>query len=200
MPRFDIGPAAEFESRNGGIGTGGLVRNGFLEDDEGVWSWQRPALGFGQAAPFSGTALGMLVLGDTLYGVGVSSNGIASSFVVAVPQLTPFTINIGRIGTGSQDDVVAGYFEGAMGALNPSTWRSAVVSALVVGGPNQVLGTSVLSVYGTVSANHFTGVHLQGNTLYTAHASFSVVGGFSGWTWSSLLMGTSTGIHTGAFW
>lgn len=84
-PRFDIGPAAKFQSRDGGLGTGGLIRNGFLEKAPGgVWSWQRPALAPGNGAPFIGTALGMLVLGGTLYGVGVGTVGTASSWTIQI--------------------------------------------------------------------------------------------------------------------
>ena len=194
MPRFDIGPAAEFESRDGGVGTGGLVRNGFLEEDEGVWSWQRPALAPGMAAPFSGTALGMLVLGTTLYGIGVATSGTASSYTIT-PGSTPFVLNVGRVGTSTLDDVVAGFLSGVLGGLSPSTWKGAPVAVLVSGGTTQVLATTILAFSGSVASNFITGLTLQGQTFRTATAVYSTIG----WIWPSVLISTSTGTYTGRF-
>ena len=81
MPRFDIGATAKFQSRDGGITKGGLVRNGFTEKKgkDSVWSWMRPALGTRVAAPGTSSGMGFFRHGTQLY--GMVSNGTASSYI-----------------------------------------------------------------------------------------------------------------------
>lgn len=192
MPRFDIGPAAEFESRDGGIGTGGLVRNGFLEEDEGVWSWQRPALSSGQAAPFSGTALGMLVLGTGLYGLG--HNGTASSFTIEIKfntSATLFTLVAGTIDGG----VFGRDTPPPVGSVDPASWKGLSVAQLFsdTGGSPYTR----LAFEGSMSTSSLTAFSVGVSTLTLAAGSAHPSG--TAWQWGGVAIIPTGGIHTGAF-
>jgi hypothetical protein len=81
VPRFDLGDVCKFQSPFGGLSTGGLIRNGFIEPGTaGPWVWPRPALSLRQATPATGTALGLVVVGTALY--GILHNGTATSYTV----------------------------------------------------------------------------------------------------------------------
>lgn len=82
--RFDLGAASRFQSRDGGITKGGLVRNGFIEakGTQGVWSFQRPALGTKATTTFTGSGLGLFLIGTGLF--GVTNNGTAQSWSVTL--------------------------------------------------------------------------------------------------------------------
>ena len=79
--RFDIGAVSKFQSREGGLDKGGLVRNGFTEKKgtNSVWSWMRPALGTEVSAPGTSTGLGFFRAGTQLF--GMVTQGTASSYV-----------------------------------------------------------------------------------------------------------------------
>lgn len=83
MARFDLVAAAPLESRDGTVNKGGMIRNGFVEKDEdGLWGWQRPALGSATPAPISGSGFGLIQHGTTLYGVGAATSGTTTTWTV----------------------------------------------------------------------------------------------------------------------
>lgn len=192
MPRFDIGPAAEFESRDGGLGTGGLIRNGFVEKAPGgVWSWQRPGLAPGQAAPFTGTALGMLALGTSLYGIG--NNGTATSFTIVIPRPTSFTLVAGLMGTSP---VTYGYITPSVGSLSPASWNGATVG--LISSSNI---TAAVLLLGSYASTFLKSVRVGGVIAYTAVATYSYNGTTSQtyWAWPGLNLVPAPGSYSGAF-
>jgi len=192
MPRFDIGPAAEFESRDGGLGTGGLIRNGFVEKAPGgVWSWQRPGLAPGQAAPFTGTALGMLALGTSLYGIG--NNGTATSFTIIIPRPTSFTLVAGLMGTSP---VTYGYITPFVGSLSPASWNGATVGIF-----SSTPSATGLTLSGSYAQTFLKSVRVGGNTVFTATATYSYAGTLNQtvWSWGGSVLIPAAGNYSGAF-
>lgn len=207
-PRFDIGSASKFQSRDGGLGTGGQIRNGFVEKAPGgLWSWQRPGLAPGQTAPFSGTAMGLLVLGTDLYGVGVETSGTASSFSIRFTTgTTPFTLVAATgahvVGTFTSP---AGGFLGGNGSVTPGTWNGASVVELFgyIGKPTPpvVDPGSVLTLAGSRASNFLTTVRVGTVGKQTVAAAVSYSGGNTTWLWtgSPIFAGGGTGTFTGGF-
>ena len=85
-PRFDLILASDFQSRDGGITKGGLVRNGFVERDQDKepWLWQRPALGTKAAAPLTGAGLGLFFVSTVLWGMYGTGTGTTTSQTVTI--------------------------------------------------------------------------------------------------------------------
>jgi hypothetical protein len=83
MPRFDIRAVVGLEKR--AKGTGGVLFNGFAD---GEVVYRRPGLLLGEAAPFSGTALGLVQVGNSLYSILSSSGSTA-------PQSWKITLSFG---------------------------------------------------------------------------------------------------------
>ena len=193
MPRFDLAKESTFQSRDGGVSKGGLVRNGFTErDGEGAWSWQRPALGSGEAAPFSGQGLGMFVWGTNLYAMYFPAGGTATSGNVLTGGA--FTLTAGTH-TGGNNEI--GYISPAgIGTINPSTIRGHFVSNLY---SNTMTGTNRATWFGygttPVSAGRFSSLVLGTTTLGTSSAAINTVGTTAFWAWigSYVPPGVSTG-------
>lgn len=210
--RFDISEASKLQSRDGGITKGGLVRNGFVETNKaGRWNWQRPALGSGAAAPFSGRGLGLYIVGtgtsEVLWGLFHAGTGAAVATSGAV------TLGANNITWNAQDvlgGIIYGY-EGVyynQGSISPTSWFGRPNMWLYVNTSGSgytelgLLGSSasgksalqILSLNGTavtgVAAATFTVMlATQGTTQITV----------SNWTWPGYRPITGTGIYTGFF-
>lgn len=205
MPRFDIGPAAEFESRDGGLGTGGLIRNGFLEADKGgVWSWQRPGLAHGMTAPFTGTAMGLLLLGTELYGVGVETSGTASSYRITFGTSSFSLVAVEGTFTSGTTTIPAYGLKAGAGSVSPGTWNGAVVVELFgqLGkpAPPTIDPESYLTLAGSRAAGFISTVRVGSTTKQTSAASVSYAGGNTTWRWTgSPIFAGSTGTFAGGY-
>lgn len=201
--RFDMGPASDLQSRDGLTSKGGLIKNGFVEKDRdgAVWSWQRPGLYTGTAAPFTGTALGLILHGGTLYGVakgtGVST---ATSFSITLrPGPNRFTLYAGTV-----DSTNFGYNSalhgGPAGNISPLVWGTFTVGGLYVYnvGTASNLGAHLL-LDGASSQSALTSLKIGATTLAGAAATFVGTGGFGHWTWANLYPYQGPGVYNGSF-
>lgn len=220
--RFDLFEAGRLESREGSLAKGAVTYNGFMEVDaeKERWSWQRPALKSGMAAPFSGQALMLLALGGTETGTGTGTDGEA--FLRGV-----FGISFGT-GTGTNTGattwtvkppppgiafvLVAGNLGGlargystSVGALTPSSVNGVAVATFGVLNPINPTGVSRMVLQGTQGQSFFTWIRVGTNTLFTSTASFTPAGTSSGanttWQWPPrLYSGTAIpSTYTGAY-
>lgn len=196
LKRFDLGALSSLQSRDGSVSKGGLTRNGFVEKDgESVWSWQRPALGSGDAAPFAGSGLGMFIVGTTLY--GMFSAGTATSRAVTFYG-TSFSLVAGTH-TGGDNEI--GYFVSgttSVGSLAPPSLLKQTVNALEYNGS---AGTRTLFSFGTavLSSTAFSFLVIGTTTLARSTATYGTAAygttAAATWRWggSYVPSGTTTG-------
>lgn len=204
--RFDIGAAAPLQSRDGGLTKGGQIRNGFVEKaPDGVWSWQRPALATSMAAPITGTGLGLIPYGGSLYGVIRGTSGTATTYVTTRAGTTAFSLlaEYSVTGTTSSGQVqsILGYSP-LGGTLGPSTWKGQTVGVLAAV-DNADTGASAfnLSFLGSLASPPINRFTLGGGTYILSQASYSYDGtnNLSLWNWSFPGAITAPGTYTGAF-
>lgn len=213
MPRFDIGPAAPLQSRDGSLSKGGQIRNGFLEKDQDgkVWSWQRPALDTGVAAPFTGNGLGLYLVGTVLWGAystGGTSGGVAyrvgyatntntatTAITIALKSnATFFTVSYNATGTAY-----------APSTLAPNTWRGQVVTDIHYSYQTLTSGTSVTAPHahvtaaGMIAKNFYRYLHLNGVTWGFSTSSYGVSSGNTDWVWWGTPPALPEGTYTGGF-
>ena len=197
--RFDIGAAAPFQSRDGGLTKGGLHKNGFVEKSpDGVWSWQRPALATSMAAPVVGSGLGLIPYGSSLY--GVISNGTATTYLYA--RGTTTSTNQFILGGGTGIDGTSTYIGfdlvglGGFGSVTPSTVSGRLVNFLYYFnnktffsfGTSVALSTGLSSLQlGTVTLSTSSGTFV-GTSFYSTYTA-----GYWYWGGSFVAGGTSTG-------
>lgn len=197
--RFDIGAAAPLQSRDGGLDKGGLIRNGFVEKaPDGVWSWQRPALATGMAAPFAGTGLALIPYGGTLY--GVISNGTATTYLFIRGTATStnrFTL-VGGTGVDGTSTYIGfdSYGLGGFGSITPGTVSGRFVNFLYYFngktffsfGTTVALATGLSSLQiGTVTLSTASGV-FAGTYFISTYTT-----GYWQWNGSFVSGGTATG-------
>lgn len=185
--RFDISVESRFESRDGGITKGGLVKNGFSEVDGAGerWANMRPALATGVTAGIPG-GLGLFLVGSTLYGMGTSGSW------QVVLGATPFTLDAQDAGGG-----VFEFRRGVDGTLTPSTWSGKAVDVLgaqFFGGT----GNFFLEVPGTLSQSIWGTIVMNGSPFRTSTATFTVSGGVTSWRWDTAPFST-VGTYAGSF-
>lgn len=194
MPRFDIGATAKFQSRDGGITKGGLVRNGFLEfsGKDTVWSWMRPALATSVEAPFTGSGLGLFKVGTTLYGMGFKGTGAVgtaqSEAVTFSTSTTAFTLVAGSAATSFG-------FAAGIGSITPTTYKGIAINEVSVDTSASEL---TVNITGTLAQNFFTSINLNGSNFASSAASFSTPGN-SIWLWGTSTPISAIGTYTGNF-
>lgn len=193
MSRFDIAPQAKLQSRDGSFAKGGLIRNGFMETQKNgeVWSWQRPALLTGEAAPLTGKGQGLYLVGTTLW--GVFGTNTSTSYRLELNNRTPFTLNAGQV-----DASIFGYDDSGgpvVGSLSPSSFKGAIVISLYSSHPTE---TSLI-LNGNLDSNFLTRLRIASTVLFTADAAFQNLGGSVEWAWPGALPITGTGTYLGDF-
>lgn len=202
MSRFDIGAVSQFQSRDGGITKGGIVRNGFTEINgkDSVWSWMRPALATSAEAEISG-GLGLFKVGTTLYGMG--NNGTAFSWQVTL-GVHSLTLNAQAITAN-----IYGY-EGVYyntGGLTPVAWFGRIPHWLYVntsGSGYTELGLSGSSAAGKAAIGTLA---VNGTFALGTAATFVVMTATQGtsailvsnWTWNGFKPFSTSGIYAGFF-
>jgi len=144
--RFDLSQLADFESRTGGIGTGALVRNGFVEVDGAGerWSNMRPSLSSGAAAPFAGSGQGMFPIGTDLW---LMISGTATRRGTATQTGTAFFMFGTDLGGGA-----FGYFSTStvlFGSLSPTVWNGKTVTGIDAVGTTVALRWQIYGTHGT---------------------------------------------------
>ena len=191
MSRFDISQASQFESRDGGITKGGLVRNGFSEVDGAGerWANMRPSLATSAPAAFTGSGQGLFKVGASLYGMGfegTGTEGTAGSWQIQM-GFFPFTLDAGSSGLtfGYSPSDIPG------GALTPSVWKGYTVADLFVSGGTQVL---LGFTTGAVPSNAFTKLRINGFDFNMSDGSYSG----NSWSWSGAPI-TGTGVYSGGY-
>lgn len=192
MPRFDLQPE-KLESRQGGVGTGALMRNGFTEIDaeKEHWSWQRPALATGTAAPFSGQGQALLDFGGILFGVSSST-----SWAIAIGTTRKFNMLAGQVDSG-----VFGYNHlGAnnFGILAPATWNNVPIGALYADNGTAVGNGLWLYALASVAQAFIDRVRIGVATFSTAAAAYSG-GGTTSWNWSGVFPISGVGSYSGSY-
>lgn len=157
--RFDLSSTSLLESRDGGISKGGLVRNGFVEQDGAGerWSNARPGLATSALSPFSGPGQALIPIstpsGVSLYGVGAlsSASHTSASWVVnlGTRNFTLIAADLGGIWGFAISTVGTG---ATSGNLSPSTWKGFPMGEVLSNTSGALLtffstlvGTSVLS-------------------------------------------------------
>lgn len=188
--RFDISVESRFESRNGGITKGGLVRNGFSEVDGAGerWSWMRPSLATGVTAEIPG-GMGLFKVGTDLYGMGTSG-----SWLVQLGGTTAWAVNAADFGGIFGYGISTSAGTSTTGSLSPLVWKGKTVSELF-SGPSSL----TVSFFGAVNTGVFTWIRFSTRTALFNQAVVSTADGQTHYDWGTIGLYTATGTFTGAF-
>lgn len=196
-PRFDLAPISQFQSRDGGLGSGAQMRNGFVEKDKDgeLWCWQRPALVSTFSSPFVSTGQGFYISAGVLW--GVFHNGTARGVQISY-DTTAFTLLPGTLAPAVGYDAIP--LITTYGTISPLAWGGGTTVSFYVNTAGQTLNFIQL---GTTSAGRFGSINFNGNT-YPSTSGFlglSTLFGtaYTAWQWTGVSYNLTASTYTGNF-